>query len=95
MDETAPSRLPDSHAATQRRLRERRGRLRVLVDGRLVAPVPDQQHGSVSTYNNWMCRCVPCGDAAREVGRRQRERAKRAAAARLARIRAAAGRRTA
>jgi hypothetical protein len=92
---TAPSRLPYTHAATQRRLRERRGRLRVLVDGRLVAPVPDEQHGSVSTYNNWMCRCTACSDAAREGGRRQRERAKRAAAARLARIRAAAGRRTA
>jgi hypothetical protein len=91
---TAPSRLPYTHAATQRRLRERRGRLRVLVDGRLVAPVPDGQHGSVSTYNNWMCRCAACSDAARENGREQRERAKRAAAARLARIRAAAGRRT-
>jgi hypothetical protein len=92
---TAPSRLPHREAATQRRLRERRGRLRVLVDGRLVAPVPDEQHGSVSTYSNWMCRCAACSDAAREGGRRQRERAKRAAAARLARIRAAAGRRTA
>jgi hypothetical protein len=90
---TAPSRLPHSEAATQRRLRELRGRLRVLVDGRLVAPV--DQHGSESTYNNWMCRCTACSDAAREGGRKQRERAKRAAAARLARIRAAAGRRTA
>jgi hypothetical protein len=90
---TAPSRLPHREAATQRRLRERRGRLRVLVDGRLVAPV--QQHGSESTYNNWMCRCVPCGDVARANKAERREREKWAAAARLARIRAAAGRRTA
>lgn len=90
---TAPSRLPYSEAATQRRLRELRGRLRVLVDGRLVAPVPDEQHGSESTYNNWCCRCVPCGDVARVNKAERREREKRAAAARLARIRAAAGRR--
>ena len=88
---TAPSRLLYSEAATQRRLRELRGRLRVLVDGRLVAPV--EQHGSESTYNNWMCRCVPCGDVARENKAERREREKRAAVARLARIRAAAGRR--
>lgn len=88
---TAPSRLPHTHAATQRRLRELRGRLRVPVDGRLVAPVA--QHGSESTYVNWLCRCVPCTDAAREGGRERRHRAKWRAAVRLARIRAAAGRR--
>lgn len=87
---TAPSRLPETQAVTQRRLRELRGRLRVLVDGRLVAPVA--QHGSESTYNNWMCRCVPCAEVARVNKRERREREKRAAVARLARIRAAAGR---
>lgn len=33
---------------------------RVLIDGRMVAPVPDEQHGSASTYNNHGCRCRPC-----------------------------------
>ena len=89
----ALSRAPEAHAADQRRLRELRGRLRVLVDGRLVAPVPVEQHGSQSTYNNWMCRCEPCSVANRAVKRGQREQERRAAAARLARIRAAAGRR--
>lgn len=47
------------------RARKRRSELRTMVDGRLVAPVPPEQHGSVSTYNNWMCRCAKCTEAIR------------------------------
>jgi hypothetical protein len=86
---TAPSLTPEAQAATQRRLRRLRAAERVLVGGRLVAPV--EQHGSESTYNNWGCRCVRCTVAARESGRERRAAAKRREAARLARIRAAAG----
>lgn len=38
---------------------------RTLQDGRLIAPVPAQQHGSAATYTNWGCRCVPCTEANR------------------------------
>lgn len=82
-----------SEAATQRRLRASRAAERVEIGGRLVAPLPDEQHGSESTYNNWCCRCVRCSVAAREASRVRRERSKQMAAARLARIRHAAGRR--
>lgn len=35
---------------------------RELIDGRLVATKANA-HGSVSTYGNWGCRCVPCTEA--------------------------------
>jgi len=43
----------------------RKGRLdsRIVVDGRLVAPVPPEKHGRASTYTNWGCRCQPCTEA--------------------------------
>lgn len=44
--------------------RKERHALRVLVDGRLVAKsVPDEKHGSASTYSNWGCRCQKCSEA--------------------------------
>lgn len=57
---------PQTKAA--KRQKERRAymaSIRVEIDGRLTAPVPPEKHGSTSTYNNLMCRCVPCTDAAR------------------------------
>jgi len=33
---------------------------RQLVAGRLVAPVPGEQHGKKATYCNHGCRCRPC-----------------------------------
>lgn len=37
---------------------------RVLIDGRLVAPLPEEKHGLRSTYVNHGCQCGPCTDAA-------------------------------
>lgn len=34
---------------------------RVLVAGRLVHP--RAEHGQLSSYQNYGCRCVPCSDA--------------------------------
>lgn len=48
--------------------RKQRRKLRQLVDGRWVAPLPDERHGSVSTYNNHSCRCQRCTVASRECG---------------------------
>lgn len=44
--------------------RNERLALRVLEGGRLVAKtVPDEKHGSDSTYSNWGCRCQRCSEA--------------------------------
>ena len=43
--------------------RARRATERVLIDGRLTAPVPPDMHGKASTYRNHACRCVPCKNA--------------------------------
>ena len=43
--------------------RQRMYAARVLVGGYLVAPVPAERHGRISTYNNAGCRCQPCRDA--------------------------------
>jgi hypothetical protein len=49
-------------------IRNRRRALRTLVNGRLVAPTEHNgwpvEHGTKSTYQNWMCRCEPCTAAA-------------------------------
>lgn len=42
------------------RMRERRKKTRILVHGRLVAPVPPELHGKRPTYINYSCRCVRC-----------------------------------
>lgn len=44
-------------------LRNQRTAQRVLIHGRLVAPLPPEKHGKYSTYVNWKCRCIPCTDA--------------------------------
>lgn len=46
--------------AIRQSCRERRMARRVLIDGRLVAPLPPEKHGKASTYNNHWCRCVEC-----------------------------------
>lgn len=43
--------------------RQERLAARVLVDGRLVAPLPPIHHGKHSTYVNHGCRCEKCGAA--------------------------------
>jgi len=49
-------------AYASKRRRERAAQ-RVMIDGRLVAPVAN--HGLSSTYDNWACRCIPCSEARR------------------------------
>lgn len=51
-------------------LRAEKKSRRVLIDGRLVAPT--NEHGTISTYNNWGCRCDPCVEAATAYHRRYR-----------------------
>lgn len=46
--------------------RARRRAARVLIDGRLVAPVPAEMHGRASTYANHGCHCDPCRAAGSE-----------------------------
>jgi hypothetical protein len=48
-----------AHRERLAQLRREHAAARVLIDGRLVA-TGAPQHGSRSTYVNWMCRCVPC-----------------------------------
>lgn len=43
--------------------RQERLAARVLVDGRLVAPLPPVHHGKHATYVNHGCRCLKCGEA--------------------------------
>lgn len=44
---------------------EHRRSLLVEVDGRMVAThIPADRHGFRNTYKYWLCRCVPCTDAA-------------------------------
>jgi hypothetical protein len=54
----------------------RRERLaaRVLIDGRLVAPLPPNHHGKHATYANHGCRCEPCGEANRNYCRQWKAR---------------------
>jgi hypothetical protein len=47
----------------ERTYRETRKARRVLVNGRLVAPLPERKHGLASSYTNWSCRCIPCSVA--------------------------------
>jgi hypothetical protein len=47
---------------------------RKLVDGRWVAPVHPDQHGSMSTYTNRGCRCWPCTEAMRVHDREYKAR---------------------
>lgn len=67
-----------AHMTRMRAERAARLARRVLVDGRLVAPVPPEKHGKATTYGNWGCRCEPCTQAnnagcyARRVERRRR-----------------------
>jgi len=45
--------------------RNRAARLarRVEVDGRLVAPLPEERHGQLGSYLNHGCRCESCTEA--------------------------------
>ena len=42
----------------------------------VMVTVADVQHGSLSTYVNWMCRCSPCADAGHEYQAAYRESSK-------------------
>jgi len=46
---------------------------RELIDGRLVAPLPDAQHGKQPTYTNHGCRCEPCTAANRDAQNHHRK----------------------
>jgi hypothetical protein len=35
------------------------------IDGKLIAPVPPEEHGRKETRSNWGCECDPCGEAYR------------------------------
>lgn len=48
------------NAAGARRKRQARMAVRILVDGRLTAPLPPERHGRPGTYSYHGCRCVPC-----------------------------------
>lgn len=50
-------------ASAARRARQERYARRVLVGGRLVAPVRPEQHGRKNTYSYHGCRCAPCTEA--------------------------------
>jgi len=80
-------------AVLQQRARARNRARRVLVDGRLVAPLPEERHGTESTFNNWGCQCEPCTTSHRDRQRAEAAIRRQVAKARLARIRHAAGRR--
>jgi hypothetical protein len=81
------------NAELARRARERNRARRILVAGRLVAPLPTERHGTESTFNNWGCQCIPCTATHRDRQRVEAAVRLKAAQARLARIRHAAGRR--
>lgn len=80
-------------AVLQRRARERNRARRVLVAGRLVAPLPEERRGTEPTFNNWGCQCIPCTATHRDRQRVEAAIRRQVAQARLARIRHAAGRR--
>lgn len=44
---------------------------RILVGGRLVAPLPEQYHGKKSTYDYYGCRCDLCSKAASKRTRKK------------------------
>lgn len=52
-------------AQAARRRAWRRDQRRADDAGRLVAPLPPEQHGNTSTYTNWSCRCRLCAEANR------------------------------
>lgn len=54
--------------------RARRRAARVLIDGRLVAPIAAELHGRASTYANHGCHCDPCREAGRAKNARDVER---------------------
>lgn len=66
------------HTAEQNRQNARRRASRVLVDGRLLAPLPPDRHGRWSTYANHGCQCDPCRAVGSAVNARNSERRRRA-----------------
>ena len=50
----------EAHRVAQADQRAKLRARRVLIDGRLVAPLPPDQHGLVSTFSNHGCQCDPC-----------------------------------
>lgn len=62
----------EDNRARQQARRDRR----VMVDGRLVAPVPPEMHGNANTYQSWCCRCADCTEAHRQRCIVWRERAR-------------------
>ena len=67
----------EANAARAREQRAIRLAARVLVNGRLVAPLPPRCHGRLSTYTNHGCRCRPCTEANNRYGASTRKRGRR------------------
>lgn len=59
-----------AHAVKMAALRRSRYAERVIENGRWVHP--QARHGTANGYNHFGCRCEPCEEANREVGRQYR-----------------------
>lgn len=73
-DATTQRKLKD--AAAQRNWLRKRYAERMLINGRLVAPLPAGRHGRMVTYVKHGCRCDLCRDVAarsRAAYRRKRQ----------------------
>lgn len=70
-----PAPVANARSLMETSRRESRRAERIMVEGRWVHP--DAPHGEPSSYKNWCCRCVPCGEAHRveQRARRARKRA--------------------
>jgi hypothetical protein len=56
----------DAQRRYHKEWREARLASREQVDGRWIAPLPDERHGKPGTYSNYGCRCRKCTRAWRE-----------------------------
>lgn len=54
-------------------LRAHRKAIRTEINGFMVAPVPDEMHGLVTTYVGWFCRCDRCNEANNIYGNNARK----------------------
>lgn len=60
--------------ASQSKMRREHRAKRLLVNGRLVAPLPPEKHGTFRTYSHYGCRCEACSAAGRAVNKARRDR---------------------
>lgn len=60
-------------AAWRQQRGDDRKKQRVLFGGQLIAPLPTELHGRMSTYTNWFCRCRDCVAASSAYRRAHRK----------------------